>query len=427
MKYSELKKYIEEGKLDTAISKAVVTTKITEEKKRYLALLEEGVKRYGEDGDWHFISSPGRSEIGGNHTDHQHGHVLACALNIDNLCCVKASTDNMARFKDSRFDEIVVDLGNLSLNTEEYNTSNSLVRGIANRLNELGYKIGGFAAVCDSRVLIGSGISSSACFEVMVVEIFNCLFNNEKVNPVERAIISQYAENVYFGKPSGLMDQMAISVGGFTGIDFKNPNEPVIENSKFSFFDHGYELALVNTKGDHADLSHEYAAIPNEIRAVSNAMGVKYLRDKEPEYFFSHIKELREEVKNDRGILRAFHFYNEDERAVKEKEATQKDDADALLKLMNESGRSSFMFLQNVYPASRTVSQSLAVGLAISEKVLNGQGACRVHGGGFDGTIQVVVPLDKVEEFKKEINAVFGDDAIMFVRVRKTGCQEVIC
>ncbi|MBQ2510180.1 MAG: galactokinase, partial [Erysipelotrichaceae bacterium] len=240
MNGKELKEYILSGKLDETLKKITCKEEIDAEKKRYLTLLQDACELYG-DGDYHFVSSPGRSEIGGNHTDHQHGHVVAAGLNIDNLAVVKASGNTIVRYKDRAFRPIEVDLKDLEVDQKEYNTSHSLIRGIASRLKQLGYGIGGFDALCESRVLVGSGISSSACFEVMIAEIFNSLYNGGKVSPVERAQIGQYAENTYFGKPSGLLDQTAISVGGFVTIDFRDPKFPQIENYDFSFSDYGYE------------------------------------------------------------------------------------------------------------------------------------------------------------------------------------------
>ena len=260
----------------------------------------------------------------------------------------------------------------------------------------------------------------------MLAEIFNALYNDDVVTPVERAKIGQYAENFYFGKPSGLLDQMAISVGGFVTIDFKDPDKPVIENYDFSFADYGYELVLVNTKGDHSDLSHEYAAVPNEIREVAEQLGVKYLADSSREELLKNLKKIREEVKNDRAVLRAIHFFNEDERAVLEKEAVRNKDIEELLGLMKESGRSSFEYLQNVYPASRVNSQSLAIGLALADMYLGDKGAYRVHGGGFEGTIQVVVPMHLMNGFRELMNSVFGDDSLLEVRVRPFGTIKVI-
>ncbi|MBR0137350.1 MAG: galactokinase, partial [Erysipelotrichaceae bacterium] len=372
------------------------------------------------------FSAPGRIEVGGNHTDHQHGHVVAASLNIDNLAVVKKNGTDVVNYADRAFKVKPVDLNDLEKHPEEVNTSESLIRGIAARLKELGYEVGGFDALCESRVLVGSGISSSACFEVLLAEAFNALFNEEKITPVERALVGQYAENVYFGKPSGLLDQTAISVGGFVTIDFKDPKEPVIENYDFSFSDYGYELILVNTKGDHSDLSHEYAAVPGEIKEVAHELGVEYLADSSLEKLLSDLKGIRERVKNDRGVLRAIHFYNEDRRAVEEKEAIIDKDIDRLLKLMKESGRSSFEYLQNVYPASRPASQSLAVGLALADMVLGEEGSYRVHGGGFEGTIQAIVPVGKLDEFRKTMTSVFGDDCLLEVRVRPFGTRFVV-
>ncbi len=425
MNSKELKEYILSGKLDETLKKITCKEEISAEKKRYLALLQDACELYG-DGDYHFISSPGRSEIGGNHTDHQHGHVVAAGLNIDNLAVVKSSGNSIVRYKDRAFRPIEVDLKDLEVDRKEYNTSHSLIRGIASRLKQLGYGIGGFDALCESRVLVGSGISSSACFEVMIAEIFNSLFNGGKVSPVERAQIGQYAENTYFGKPSGLLDQTAISVGGFVTIDFRDPKVPQIENYDFSFSDYGYELVLVNTKGDHSDLSHEYAAVPNEIRKVAHLLGVEYLADSSREELLKKLPQIRKEVKNDRAILRAIHFYNEDERAVCLKEAIARKDLNTILKLMKESGRSSFEYLQNVYPASRPQSQSLAIGLALADMVLGEEGTFRVHGGGFEGTIQAVVPKEKLEDFEKIMKDTFGDDCILEVRVRPFGTLTVI-
>lgn len=425
MNYVDLRKFVTDGNLNDKIKITICNDNVTDEIKRYASLLDEAYKLYG-DGDYHYISSPGRSEIGGNHTDHQHGHVVCAALNIDNLCVVKARNDMIATFYDPSFKEIKVDLNNLDIVPEEKNTSESLIRGIAARCKELGYKIQGFDAICDSRVLVGSGISSSACFEVMVVEIFNALFNEDKINPVLRAQISQYAENVYYMKPSGLLDQLAISVGGFTAIDFKDNENPKIESYDFSFDSNGYELVLVDVKGDHADLSHEYAAVPNEIKDVDHYFGVEFLADLDPKKFYDNIKEVRETIKNDRAITRSIHFYNEDRRAKEEALAIKNKNMDELLKLMNESGRSSFMYLQNVYPASLPSNQPVSVALALTDNFLKGEGAFRVHGGGFGGTIQVIVKKEKLEEYKTYMSAVFDSDALQVVRVRRTGTELII-
>ncbi len=425
MKYIDLKNYIQSKEIDGILSRIICSDELEEEKQRYLRLLDQAYELYG-DGDYHFVSSPGRSEIGGNHTDHQHGHVVAAGLSMDNLAVVKANDKNTVFYRDGDFRISPVDLSDLSVREDEVNTSEALIRGVAGRLDNLGYRCGGFDALCDSRVLVGSGISSSACFEVMLVEIFNTLYNKGAIDPIERAKIGQYAENNYFGKPSGLLDQMAISVGGFVTIDFRKPEEPVIENFDFSFSDHGYELILVNTKGDHSDLSHEYAAVPNEIREVAHELGVDYLADSSLEKLIANFASIREKVKNDRAMLRALHFYNEDQRAIDEREAIRNSDIDKLLFLMKESGRSSFEYLQNVYPASRVNSQSLAIGLALADMYLGEEGAYRVHGGGFEGTIQLIVPKEKVEGISALMSSVFGDDCLLKVRVRPFGTRTVI-
>lgn len=425
MNYLSLKEKIGDGEIDGLLKKVICDELIAKEKERYLSLLDDAYKLFG-DGDYHFVSSPGRSEIGGNHTDHQHGHVLAASLNIDNLCVFKANNSNTVNFIDRDFKFDPVSLDDLSVYIENYNTSKSLIIGIANKLKELGYLYGGFDCLCESKVLVGSGISSSACFEVMIVEIFNCLFNDCKINPVDRAIIGQYAENVYFGKPSGLLDQMAISVGGFVAIDFKDINKPVINNYEFSFSDYGYELVLVNTKGNHSDLSHEYAAIPYEIKEVAHKLNVEYLADSSLDDLLKNIKDIRECVKNDRAILRAVHFYNEDNRAIEERKAVENKDVNKLLNLIKESGRSSYEYLQNVYSNSNVSSQSISLALALADTYLNGSGAYRVHGGGFEGTVQCIVPTDKLSGFEKLMNSVFGDDCLLKVRVRPFGTKTII-
>lgn len=425
MNYIELKDYIETKEFESKLNVITNCDDFSNEKKRYLSLLEKAYSKYG-DGDYHFISSPGRSEICGNHTDHQHGHVVACSLDINNVVIFKLNNTNICNYDDTKFDSISIDLSDLNKKDNELNTSKSLIKGIAYKLTQLGYRIGGFDAVCDSNVLIGSGISSSACFEVMIVEIFNTLFNENRVSDIERATISQYAENEYFGKPSGLMDQMTISVGGVVAIDFANHNKPLIDKYSFSFSDYGYELLLVNTKGNHSDLSHEYAAITKEMKDVCNVLGVEHLADCSYEKFLENTSNIRETVNNDRAILRAFHFFNEDKRALDFKDGIERKDINKILNIINESGKSSFEYLQNVYPSSRVESQPLSLALAITDEVLKDTGAYRVHGGGFDGTILAIVPNDLVDDYILKINNIFGENCVMKCRVRKEGTIIVI-
>ena len=425
MNYLELKNYVTSNKIDDLLSKIKGTNDLKKEKERYLNLIEKAYQRFG-DGDYHLISSPGRTEIGGNHTDHQNGHVLAATINLDNICVVKKSEKNICTFIDDKFEDCIVDINNLKIVENEKNTSKSLIRGIAARLNELGYKIGGFETMCDSKVAIGSGMSSSACFEMMIVEIFNTLYNNEQITPINRALIGQYSENKYFGKACGLLDQTTISVGGFVAIDFKNPSNPTVESYDFNFKDYGYELILVNTKGDHADLSDEYSAIPKEMKDVAKELNGNVLTDINKEYFFENIKEIRNKIKNDRSILRAIHFFMEDERAISEKLAIENKNIEKLLDLINKSGKSSYMYLQNVYPSSMPKNQPLSIALAISDLILNDKGAYRVHGGGFGGTIQAVVPFELKEEYKKVLAHTFDDDSILELVIRPFGTKTLI-
>lgn len=425
MLYGKLKDYINEGKLDSFLKKIYCVEDINSDKERYLKLLDDAFVIYG-DGDYHFISSPGRSEIGGNHTDHQHGHVLAASLNYDNLAVVKKREDNLVNCVDALHAINNLDLSDLSIHKDETNTSQSLIRGIAAKLNELGYQIGGFDALCHSRVLVGSGISSSACFEMLIVEIFNYLYNQDKVDPVLRAIIGKYAENIYFGKPSGLLDQMAISVGDFVAIDFYDIDNPTIEKYDFSFADYGYQFVLVDTKGDHSDLSYEYAAIPNEIKEVAKCLNVEHLAYSSLDNLLANIDKIRKTVNNDRAILRSIHFFLEDQRAIKQKEAVKNKDINELLKLMKESGRSSYEYLQNVSVSSRLHSQSLALALAMCDICLKDDGAYRVHGGGFEGTIQAIVPFEKYDEFKKMMHSLFGEDCLLEAQIRPLGTVTVI-
>ena len=425
MNYNELKTFINTKSIDETLHLVSCLDDLNNEKSRYLSILDSAFSIF-KDGDYHIISSPGRTEIGGNHTDHQHGHVLAAAVNIDNVCACKTNDENIVRFKDKAFNIAEIDLNNLDINVKEYNTSESLIKGVAFKLKEMGYIIGGFDCYCDSKVLVGSGISSSACFEVMIGQIFNTLYNNNSISKKELAIIGMFAENEYFGKPSGLLDQMTIAQGGFVAINFKDPNNPEIESYDFSFSDYGYDLLLINTKGDHADLSHEYAAIPNEIKEVSKCLNVEYLADSSYDKLIDNFNSIRDTVKNDRSILRSMHFFKEDKRAILQKEAVRNKDINKLIELINNSGRSSYMYLQNVYPASRPNSQALALALCLTDNFLEEKGAFRVHGGGFDGTIQVIIPSNMTKDYLKLIEPIFGQDCVLFIKTRPVGTFTVI-
>ena len=425
MNKEALSEHLASDQLNDAIARLICDSEVTSEKKRYCDLLNKANKLYG-DGDYHIVSAPGRTEVGGNHTDHNKGCVVAASVNLDSVALVKVNNTKIVNFKSEGFDILPVDLSDLSVQSNEVNKTESLIRGIAARFVQLGYRIGGFDAVSNSKVLPGSGISSSASFEVLVGEIFNHLFNDGKINPIEIAQISQYAENEYFGKPCGLMDQMAISVGGFTAIDFKDPAKPIVEKVDFDFKKTGYHLVITNTKGDHADLSGEYGAVPSEMKSVARELGHEVLRECELSELVHNIKPIRDSIHNDRALLRAIHFFKENQRAVDLKKALEAKDMDHVLELIRQSGQSSYMYLQNVTVPGSVKSQNLALALALSDVYLNGEGACRVHGGGFEGTIQAFVPTHLLNGYIELMQSVFGEDATHLMAIRNVGGVQLI-
>lgn len=425
MNKEALSEHLASDQLNDAIARLICDSEVTSEKKRYCDLLNKANELYS-DGDYHIVSAPGRTEVGGNHTDHNKGCVVAASVNLDSVALVKVNNMKIVNFKSEGFDILPVDLSDLSVQSNEVNKTESLIRGIAARFVQLGYRIGGFDAVSNSKVLPGSGISSSASFEVLVGEIFNHLFNDGKINPIEIAQISQYAENEYFGKPCGLMDQMAISVGGFTAIDFKDPAKPIVEKVDFDFKKAGYHLVITNTKGDHADLSGEYGAVPSEMKSVARELGHEVLRECELSELVHNIKPIRDSIHNDRALLRAIHFFKENQRAVDLKKALEAKDMDHVLELIRQSGQSSYMYLQNVTVPGRVKSQNLALALALSDVYLNGEGACRVHGGGFEGTIQAFVPTHLLNGYIELMQSVFGEDATHLMAIRNVGGVQLI-
>ena len=370
------------------------------------------------------FSAPGRTEVGGNHTDHQLGCVLAGSVDLDVIAVVAKTDDMIVNVKSEGFNMDTVDMSVLEPVDSETEHAASLIRGVGARFVQLGYNIGGFKAYTTSNVLKGSGLSSSAAFEVLIGNIFSYLFNDGKVDAVTIAKISQYAENEFFGKPCGLMDQMASSVGGFTAIDFGDKENPIIEKVDFDFAASGHSLCIVNTGGNHADLTYEYAAITTELKNISNFFGQDVLRKIDEAEFRSKIGELRQ-LFGDRAVLRAMHFYDDNRRAVAERDVLKAGDFEGFLKLVNESGRSSFMKLQNVFSTLDTASQGLTLALAMSESILNGRGACRVHGGGFGGTIQAFVPNDLLDEYIAQIEAVFGKGNCYVLNVRPIGGTKI--
>lgn len=396
--------------------------------KRQLDRYEKIGKKFEElfgEGKCEFFSTSGRSEIIGNHTDHQHGMVLAAGINLDAVAAVRKTGDMRVRFISEGYsDRNEIDLENLSLDVKERGTTRGLIRGIAYHMHEdLGYNIGGFDAYVQSDVFTGSGLSSSAAIEVMIYTIFNYLYNDGKLDAVEGAKTSQWAENNYFGKPCGLMDQTACALGKLVYIDFEKPETPKIENIEYDFDKKGYSIIITNVHADHADLTQEYAAITEEMGAVAKFFGKEKLRDVNENLFYGSLKNLREQV-SDRAVMRAIHFFEEDRRVLKAVQAIKNDDIDAFLEAINSSGESSWKLLQNTH-ATGSCAQAMTLALALSEKYLGKKGACRVHGGGFGGTILAFVPKADRAGYIAEMEGVFGENACTELSVRPTGTTKV--
>ncbi len=371
-----------------------------------------------------YFSAPGRTEIGGNHTDHQRGCVLAGAVDLDTVAAVKLNGTRAIRIQSEGYPLCSVSLDELSPKTEEINTTAALIRGVAAKFAELGAKVEGFNAYVQSTVLPGSGLSSSAAFEVLLGTICNSLFFNNKLPMPEIAKIGQYAENVYFGKPCGLMDQMASAVGNLVAIDFADPENPIITPVDFDFGACGYALCIIDSKASHADLTDEYAAVPKDMKAIAGHFGQTALRSVPEETFYKAIPTLRQ-MYGDRAVLRAIHFYGDNRRVGEQVKALQNNDFDTFLHLIRESGQSSWMYLQNVVPAGYIAHQDMAIALAMCHKLLGDRGAYRVHGGGFAGTVQAFVPLDMLEEFRIGMDAVLGEGACHVLSIRPYGGVEM--
>lgn len=372
------------------------------------------------DRPWQYIfSAPGRTELGGNHTDHQLGRVLAAAVDLDSTAAAAENGESLIRVISEGYPMCIIDLADLLAKPEELGSTAALVRGVAAGIAQRGHRLRGFDAYVSSRVLPGSGLSSSAAFEVLMGTIINHI-SGCGLTPVEIAQIGQYAENVHFGKPCGLMDQMASSVGNIIGIDFENPLAPLTETIDYDFSRSGYSLCIIDCGADHADLTDEYAAIPGELEKVCAFFGKQYLRQVDEALFYSKINELRRAV-GDRAVLRAMHVFEENERVEKEIAALKANDFEGYLAQVRASGRSSWLYLQNVVPAGYTEHQELAFALALADRLLNGRGACRVHGGGFAGTIQAFVPDAQLHAFRSGMDAVLGKGACHILSIRRQG------
>lgn len=399
--------------------KALYGSAAQTQKQKYAALADAFEGAFGASDEIMLFSAPGRSEIGGNHTDHQLGRVLAATVTVDTRAAVAKRDDNIVRIHSQGYTPLCVSLDHLAPDHAEENASEALVRGIAERFTQTGRKVGGFDAVTASDVPKGSGLSSSAAFSILVSTIFSELYNDGAIPPVEQALASKYAENKHFGKPSGLMDQLACAVGGFVAIDFEQPEEPKIEKIDCDLTTLGYAICIVNCGGNHADLTHEYAAVAKEMGEVAQFFGKNVLREVDEDAFYASIGQLRKSV-SDRAILRAMHFFGDNARVPKQAEALKNKQIDVFRDLMNESGRSSFMLLQNVCPTDAS-ERGLALALALSERMLAGRGAWRVHGGGFAGTILALVPLELMPEYQAQMERVFGQGCCYRFAVRPVG------
>lgn len=416
---------IENGNYDNLFLDIYVDeNKISYQKQRYVNAIESYIEEFGED-DVEIYSAPGRSEVGGNHTDHQHGEILAASINLDAIGIVKKTDDMKVSILSKGYTLTTISLENLDMQEEEKETTIALIKGVVAGLANRGYKIGGFKAYITSDVLIGAGLSSSAAYETLIGNIVSGLYNNMSVSAEEIAIIGQFAENVYFGKPCGLMDQMACSVGNMVHVDFADINNPKVEKVTFDLNKYGYSLCITDTKGSHADLTADYAAVPEEMKKVAAFFGKEVLLGLTVDDILENIVKVREQV-GDRGVLRALHFIRENERVQKEVSYLSDEDIEGFLKTVAASGNSSYKYLQNVYSNADVQHQNVSLALAISEDFLGDNGVSRVHGGGFAGTIQAFVKNDIVIEYQKIMDKVFGQGACSVLKIRKYGGMKVL-
>lgn len=393
---------------------------IKEQQERYSGLIDEFGSLFPHHLEADFFSAPGRTEVGGNHTDHNAGRILAAAVDLDVIALAAPNDQDIVRVHSQGYPPSIFSLDDLAIVENERYTSTALIRGVCARFKQLGYAIGGFDAVVTSTVPKGSGLSSSAAYEVLMAAILSHTYNQDEINEVTLAQIGQYAENEYFGKPCGLMDQTTSAVGGFVTIDFKDFDNPVVTKVNYDFEASGHTLVIVDTAGDHADLTDEYTALENEMKAVAYAMGGQVLREFSEQSVLETIPHLRDVV-GDRAILRAIHFYRDDARVVEQVQALQMNDFDRFLQLINESGQSSWMLCQNCYSPRAIKQQGISMALTLSEAILGERGAWRVHGGGFAGTIQAFVPNALLPEYVGKIEQVFGTGSCHAVHIRPAG------
>lgn len=422
---TQLKKELETGKCDEMLLDIYGDAGLTEyQRQRYIKLLDLFEETFPQR-EVAIYSAPGRSEVCGNHTDHQRGEVIATSINLDAVAVVSYNDDEKIHVVSDGYPMLTVDLADLDRKPEDEGTSAGLIKGVAYGLKREGYRISGFNAYVTSDVLIGAGLSSSAAFETIVGTMISGLFNDMGISAVKIAQVGQFAENEFFGKPCGLMDQMACSVGGLIHIDFKDTEKPVVEKVSVDFGKYNHSLCIVDTKGSHQDLTADYAAVPKEMKEIAAYFGKEVLREVDEKEFYKNISKLRRAV-NDRAVLRAIHFFEENKRVKGIVKCLNEGDFEAFLQMITDSGNSSFKYLQNVYTSKDVENQGVSVGLAASEIALKGAGASRVHGGGFAGTIQTFVPDGLVEEYRVFMDSVFGRGACHVLKVRKYGGMKVL-
>ena len=427
MKTTELIRAINEGKADEMLTALYGAEAIEAQKSRYTGAIREFISLYGEDRDVSAYSVAGRTEISGNHTDHNYGRVIAGSLNLDIIAIASRRKDSTIRVKSEGFPEDALDFEVYNAPVpEKFTSSESIIAGVCAGMKKNGHRIGGFDAYTTSNVLKGSGISSSAAFEDMIGNILNYMYNDGRIENSEIAMISQYAENVFFGKPCGLMDQVACATGGIVSIDFADPTAPVIEKMDFDLSKAGYNLCIVNTGGNHADLGEDYASVPAEMKAVAAHLGKKVLREADEADVIAQIPALRNEV-GDRAIMRALHFFEENKRVDSIKKALNEGDLDSFFEGIKASGRSSFCYLQNVFTVKNVREQGISLALCLADRYLSGKRAAfRVHGGGFAGTIQAFVPMEDAEGFRAYMDAALGEGSCLILRIRPYGAVKVI-
>lgn len=414
---------IKENKYNDLLADIYVDSALVEvQKDRYVHAIEKFIALYG-DKEVEVYSTPGRSEVSGNHTDHQHGEVLAAAINLDIIAVVEKA--DVVKVLSDDYDIKAIDVNDLVMREDEKESSEGLIRGVLAKFKELGYNIGGFNGYMTSDVLQGSGLSSSAAFEVIIGTVLSGLYNDMKVDPVLIAQIGQYAENVYFGKPCGLMDQCACSVGSLINIDFKDNSNPVVRKVEVDFPEFKHSLCIVDVHASHADLTADYASIPTEMKAVAKMFGKEVLREVDEKEFYARLPEVRTTV-NDRAVLRAIHLFEENKRVEKAVKALNDRDFDMFKAVIKASGDSSYKYLQNIYSNNDYLNQAVSIAISLSEMILGDNGVCRVHGGGFAGTIQAFVKDEYVETYKEEIEKYFGEGSCHILKVRKYGGIKVL-